>query len=55
MTAVVFPGGGAGAGMVCLAGKASHKMSNEEMVDHIGEQVEQKAAEINAAEAAAAE
>jgi (E)-4-hydroxy-3-methylbut-2-enyl-diphosphate synthase len=40
--------------MVYLAGKQSHKLSNEEMVDHIVEQVERKAAEIEA-EAAAAE
>jgi len=49
MTDVGFTGGGAGAGMVYLAGKASHKMSNDAMVDHIVEQVEQKAAELDAA------
>ncbi|MBT8455372.1 MAG: flavodoxin-dependent (E)-4-hydroxy-3-methylbut-2-enyl-diphosphate synthase [Rhodobacteraceae bacterium] len=54
MTDVGFTGGGAGYGMVYLAGKQSHKLSNEEMVDHIVEQVERKAAEIEA-EAAAAE
>ncbi|MBT8475986.1 MAG: flavodoxin-dependent (E)-4-hydroxy-3-methylbut-2-enyl-diphosphate synthase, partial [Alphaproteobacteria bacterium] len=54
MTDVGFTGGGAGSGMVYLAGKQSHKLSNEEMVDHIVEQVERKAAEIEA-EAAAAE
>jgi (E)-4-hydroxy-3-methylbut-2-enyl-diphosphate synthase len=54
MTDVGFTGGGAGAGMVYLAGKASHKMSNEAMVEHIVEEVEKKAAEIEAAEAAAA-
>ncbi|GAA6182118.1 flavodoxin-dependent (E)-4-hydroxy-3-methylbut-2-enyl-diphosphate synthase [Shimia sp. NS0008-38b] len=48
MTDVGFTGGGAGAGMVYLAGKQSHKMSNEEMVDHIVEQVEKKAAQIDA-------
>ncbi|MEM8759419.1 MAG: flavodoxin-dependent (E)-4-hydroxy-3-methylbut-2-enyl-diphosphate synthase, partial [Pseudomonadota bacterium] len=51
MTDVGFTGGGAGRGMVYLAGKQSHKMSNDEMVDHIVEQVEKKAAEIEAAEA----
>jgi len=51
MTDVGFTGGGAGAGMVYLAGKASHKMSNDAMVDHIVEQVEQKAAELDAAAA----
>ena len=35
-------GGGAGAGMVYMAGKASHKMSNEEMINHIVELVEKK-------------
>ncbi|MGA1613637.1 MAG: 4-hydroxy-3-methylbut-2-en-1-yl diphosphate synthase, partial [Lutimaribacter sp.] len=45
--------GGAGSGMVYLAGKASHKLSNAQMVDHIVEQVEKKAAEIDAAAAEA--
>ncbi|SER94610.1 4-hydroxy-3-methylbut-2-en-1-yl diphosphate synthase [Tranquillimonas rosea] len=48
MTDVGFTGGGAGAGMVYLAGQQSHKMSNDEMVDHIVEQVEQRAAVIEA-------
>ncbi|MGB0661013.1 MAG: flavodoxin-dependent (E)-4-hydroxy-3-methylbut-2-enyl-diphosphate synthase [Mangrovicoccus sp.] len=52
MTDVGFTGGGAGAGMVYLAGKQSHKLSNDQMVDHIVEQVEAKAAEIEAATAA---
>ena len=34
-----FTGGGAGHGMVYLAGKQSHKLSNDEMVEHIVEQV----------------
>lgn len=51
MTDVGFTGGGAGAGMVYLAGKQSHKLSNEAMVDHIVEQVEKKAAALDAAEA----
>ncbi|WP_138465491.1 flavodoxin-dependent (E)-4-hydroxy-3-methylbut-2-enyl-diphosphate synthase [Poseidonocella sp. HB161398] len=54
MTDVGFTGGGAGAGMVYLAGKQSHKLSNEQMVEHIVEQVEKKAAEIEAAGAAEA-
>ncbi|MQQ07424.1 flavodoxin-dependent (E)-4-hydroxy-3-methylbut-2-enyl-diphosphate synthase [Epibacterium sp. SM1979] len=54
MTDVGFTGGGAGSGMVYLAGKASHKMSNDQMVDHIVEEVEKKAAALDA-EAAAAE
>ncbi len=49
MTDVGFTGGGNGAGMVYLAGKQSHKMTNDQMVDHIVEQVEQKAAELDAA------
>ncbi len=52
MTDVGFTGGGAGSGMVYLAGKASHKMTNEQMIDHIVEQVERRAAEIEAEEAA---
>ncbi|SFJ61327.1 flavodoxin-dependent (E)-4-hydroxy-3-methylbut-2-enyl-diphosphate synthase [Jannaschia pohangensis] len=52
MTDVGFTGGGNGAGMVYLAGKQSHKMSNDQMIDHIVEQVEKKAAEIDATAAA---
>jgi len=48
MTDVGFAGGGAGHGMVYLGGKQSHKLSNEEMIDHIVSQVEAKAAEIDA-------
>ena len=48
MTDVGFTGGGAGSGMVYLAGKQSHKMTNDEMIDHIVEQVEKRAAEIEA-------
>ncbi|NNF91408.1 MAG: flavodoxin-dependent (E)-4-hydroxy-3-methylbut-2-enyl-diphosphate synthase [Boseongicola sp.] len=56
MTDVGFTGGGAGAGMVYLAGKQSHKMSNDRMIDHIVEEVEKKAAQIEASgEMAAAE
>ncbi len=53
MTDVGFTGGGAGSGMVYLAGKQSHKMSNDQMIEHIVEQVERKAAELEAAKAAA--
>jgi (E)-4-hydroxy-3-methylbut-2-enyl-diphosphate synthase len=53
MTDVGFTGGGKGAGMVYLAGKQSHKMSNEAMIDHIVELVEAKAAELEAMRAAA--
>ena len=48
MTDVGFTGGGAGSGMVYLAGKQSHKMSNAEMIDHIVDQVEKRASEIEA-------
>ena len=52
MTDVGFTGGGAGSGMVYLAGKQSHKLSNDQMIDHIVEQVEKKAAQIDAAQIA---
>lgn len=55
MTDVGFTGGGAGSGMVYLAGKQSHKLSNDAMIEHIVEQVEAKAAELDAAEVKAAE
>jgi (E)-4-hydroxy-3-methylbut-2-enyl-diphosphate synthase len=51
MTDVGFTGGGAGSGMVYLAGKASHKMTNDQMIDHIVEEVEKRAAEIESGEA----
>ena len=54
MTDIGFTGGGAGSGMVYLAGKQVHKLGNEKMVDHIVNLVEKKAAEIEAAEAAQA-
>lgn len=53
MTDVGFTGGGAGSGMVYLAGKQSHKLSNDRMIEHIVEQVERKAVEIDADTAAA--
>jgi (E)-4-hydroxy-3-methylbut-2-enyl-diphosphate synthase len=53
MTDIGFTGGGAGAGMVYMAGKPDHKQSNDGMIDHIVELVEKKAAEIQAAEKAA--
>nr|WP_111297938.1 flavodoxin-dependent (E)-4-hydroxy-3-methylbut-2-enyl-diphosphate synthase [Paracoccus saliphilus] len=54
MTDIGFTGGGAGSGMVYMAGRQSHKMSNEQMIDHIVELVE-KRAEVLDAEAAAVE
>ena len=48
MTDIGFTGGGAGKGMVYLAGKQAHTLGNEKMVDHIVELVEKRAAEIEA-------
>ncbi len=55
MTDIGFTGGGAGAGMVYLAGKQDHKMDNARMVEHIVELVETRAAELEAEKAAAAQ
>jgi len=44
-----FTGGGAGAGMVYLDGEPAYKMANLDMVDHLVELCENKAAEIEAA------
>ncbi len=46
MTDLGFTGGGAGSGMVYVAGRQSHKLSNAQMIDHIVELVEKRAAEI---------
>lgn len=43
MTDLGFTGGGAGSGMVYMAGKQSHKLSNAQMIDHIVELVERRA------------
>ena len=48
MTDVGFTGGGAGNGMVYWAGKQDHRISNDDMVDHIVELVEKRAKEIDA-------
>ena len=48
MTDIGFTGGGAGSGMVYLAGKQDHKLSNDQMVDHIVGLVEKRAEEIEA-------
>ena len=50
-TDVGFTGGGKGAGMVYLNGKIAHKLANGEMVEHIVELVEARAAELDAARA----
>jgi (E)-4-hydroxy-3-methylbut-2-enyl-diphosphate synthase len=55
MTDVGFTGGGAGRGMVYLAGKKSHAMTNDQMIDHIVGEVEKKAAELEAERSAAAQ
>lgn len=55
MTDIGFTGGGAGNGMVYMAGKQSHRMSNEQMIDHIVELVEKRAAEIEDTPSEAAE
>ena len=54
-TDIGFTGGGAGSGMVYLAGLQDHKIENEKMVDHLVELVEEKAAEIEAERAAQTE
>jgi (E)-4-hydroxy-3-methylbut-2-enyl-diphosphate synthase len=54
MTDIGFTGGGAGSGMVYLAGKQSHKLGNDRMIEHIVELVEAKAAELDAQSAAEA-
>ncbi len=42
-TDIGFTGGGAGSGMVYVSGRPDHKMSNEEMVDHLVGLVENEA------------
>ena len=49
-----FTGGGAGSGMVYLAGKQSHKLSNDKMIEEIIELVQDKAKALEAAAAAEA-
>jgi (E)-4-hydroxy-3-methylbut-2-enyl-diphosphate synthase len=51
-TDIGFTGGGAGSGMVYLAGVTDHKLKNEDIVEHLVELVEEKAKEIEAARAA---
>ena len=46
MTDLGFTGGGAGRGKVYVSGKPDHNTSNEEMIDHIVELVEGRAAEL---------
>ncbi|MCA1935369.1 MAG: flavodoxin-dependent (E)-4-hydroxy-3-methylbut-2-enyl-diphosphate synthase [Asticcacaulis sp.] len=51
-TDVGFTGGGAGAGMVYMAGKPDHKVSNDDMIEHIVGLVEAHAAKQNQSEMA---
>ena len=51
-TDIGFTGGGAGAGMVYLAGVTDHKIRNDEIVEHLVGLVEAKALEIEHARAA---
>lgn len=52
-TDIGLTGGGGGSHMVYLAGQQDHKVSTEEMVEHLVGLVERKAAAIEAAKAAA--
>ena len=52
MTDLGFTGGGAGSGMVYLAGRQSHKLSNDQMIDHIVGLVEERAEKLEAEAAA---
>lgn len=52
MTDVGVTGGGSGRHMVYMAGKQDHTVPAEDMIDHIVELVEKKAAEIEAEKAA---
>jgi (E)-4-hydroxy-3-methylbut-2-enyl-diphosphate synthase len=54
-TDIGITGGGAGKHMVYLSGMTDHHVSDADMLDHIVELVEVKAAEIEAAEAGVAE
>ena len=48
MTDLGFTGGGKGAGMVYVSGKADHKVDNEQMIDHIVDLVEDRARTLRA-------
>ncbi|MEO0818080.1 MAG: flavodoxin-dependent (E)-4-hydroxy-3-methylbut-2-enyl-diphosphate synthase [Pseudomonadota bacterium] len=53
LTDMGFTGGGKEAGMMYMAGAPSHKVSNADMIDHIVEEIEAKAAEMRTAREAA--
>ena len=46
MTDLGFTGGGAGSGMIYMAGKQDHKVRNKDMVEHIVQLVENRVLEI---------
>jgi (E)-4-hydroxy-3-methylbut-2-enyl-diphosphate synthase len=52
-TDIGFTGGGAGAGMIYLNGQPVYKLDNTQLVDHVVELCEKKAAEIEQARGAA--
>lgn len=52
MTDLGFTGGGKECGMMYVSGRPDHKLSNADMVDHIVEQVEQKAERLRQQRAA---
>ncbi|MEO1656799.1 MAG: flavodoxin-dependent (E)-4-hydroxy-3-methylbut-2-enyl-diphosphate synthase [Pseudomonadota bacterium] len=52
-TDIGFTGGGSEAGMLYLGGVPAHKLENEKMIDRLVELCEEKAAEVEAAAAAA--
>ena len=52
MTDLGLTGGGNGRHMIYASGKTDHTISSEEMVEHLVELVETKAAQIEAAKAA---
>ena len=51
-TDIGFTGGGAGAGMIYLNGEPVYKLDNKQLVDHVVELCEKKAAEIERSRAA---
>lgn len=52
MTDIGFTGGGKGTHQVYIAGQPDHRLQNEDIVGHLVELVEKKAAELEAAKAA---
>ena len=51
LTEFGFTGGGKDAGMIYVSGAASHKLSNDQLIDHVVELVEKKVVELKEAEA----